>query len=379
MTNTANVKKLFKALAPYSDDVAKGMSKYGDDALRAINTGNVREVAKDLMSVADDVGSVSLYNNPNALNTLAFVENSHADALQNIMRNANDVEAAEDVLLQPFMNSRKKALIANERAGKLAGLGVSPQVSKVGDSIISDGLSNSGLSKAYDDLLETPYATAGGGTVMRYGPNPIDFEYASPLEVIGGDVSGRAYQVENNPKWALRKEGNYEFPVPVVDDSYLQLDPDAYKSGISWEPNFDDTDVRPEMFPGYSSELVDSFIYPDGFYDPDGAAMYYDSLERGYTPDEYDGVDYYTYNSPAYRPVHGQVRKRVTDNVLTPITSLTHSPAKLSMDVDDPKHRDILERYYRFLSNSPRDRTPNGPVFISDYADKYHYPWEYGY
>lgn len=72
-------------------------------------------------------------------------------------------------------------------------------------------------------------------------------------------------------------------------DSLSQLDPDAYKSTMTNAPAFRKT-IAPEEFGGYGgydNRLVGSFQYPDGFINPDSAAMYYDSLERGYVPMEY--------------------------------------------------------------------------------------------
>ena len=69
-------------------------------------------------------------------------------------------------------------------------------------------------------------------------------------------------------------------------DSLSQLDPDAYKSGRTYAPPRNNI-IAPEMFGGYDNRLVGSFNYPDGFIDPESAAMYYDSLERGAIPKEY--------------------------------------------------------------------------------------------
>jgi hypothetical protein len=72
-------------------------------------------------------------------------------------------------------------------------------------------------------------------------------------------------------------------------DSLSQLDPDAYKSTMTNAPAFRNN-IAPEEFGGYGgydNRLVGSFQYPDGFINPDSAAMYYDSLERGYVPMEY--------------------------------------------------------------------------------------------
>lgn len=70
-------------------------------------------------------------------------------------------------------------------------------------------------------------------------------------------------------------------------DSLEQLDPDAYESGMSWAPPRKSRIVAPELFGGYDNRLVGSFSYPDGFINPDSAAMYYDSLERGYILKKY--------------------------------------------------------------------------------------------
>lgn len=159
-------------------------------------------------------------------------------------------------------------------------------------------------------------------------------------------------------------------------DSLSQLDPDAYKSGLDGTPDLDSTVIDPLRFPGHNPQLVGSFTYPDGFYDPDGAAMYYDSLERGYIPEEYAYVDYFSHAEPAYHPVHGQVRKRIDNQVSNRITHNTHAPAKTSMDVNNPVHRGILDDYYEYLSNYSKDITPRDPVFLSKYPYRYHYPWE---
>jgi hypothetical protein len=104
----------------------------------------------------------------------------------------------------------------------VVGLLPSPGNYKTGTDILSNAYGRPLDSDFIENIMETPYALPDGGTVFRYGFDPKDFEYASPANVLAGDVSGRKLDVETRPMWKMLKDGDYEFPVPV-DDSYLQL------------------------------------------------------------------------------------------------------------------------------------------------------------
>lgn len=223
----SKLKPAAKAAANYGDDVASAVANYGDDAAKALTTYG-DDVARAVDN-ADDLVRRGLVP--------ANKQTATGDALEALynyqIANGTPVLAPDDVLDDMYLASSGNSYVANSDPTR-------------GISLYTPGTES-------DDYLR------------KFG----DTDWT-----LSTDYWGRQHPV--------RKDDLAEFA------SLEQLDPDAYKSGLDGTP--EKFVIAPEMFGGgggYDNRLVGSFSYPDGFINPEAAAMYYDSLERGYVPVEY--------------------------------------------------------------------------------------------
>lgn len=336
--NLAALKGLFSKLKP----AAKAVANYGDDAAKALTT------------YGDDVAQMTFAN----ADDLAAAMAQSAESAKYI----SDADIPTDIPNRMWINGASNA--PEQPWYRSPNYDARPTPKQV--------------------LQQADYDSPYGSTKLT--EMYADSEFSDDvLEMMADDHIDLVYNTQTRPVGSFTKPENTDDLISYLNgadselDSFNRLDPNAYKSGLDGTPDLDSTLIDPQRFPGYNSKLEGSFTYPDGFYDPDGAAMYYDSLERGYIPEEYGNVDYFSYREPAYHPVHGQVRKRIDDQVSNRITYDTHAPARTSMDIDNPTHRGILDDYYEYLSSYPKNTTPRDPVFLSKYPYRYHYPWEYNY
>lgn len=187
-------------------------------------------------------------------------------------------------------------------------------------------------------LQQTDYNSPYGATrlVEAYANSEFSDEV---LNMMADDHIDLVYNTQTVPVGTFAKPENTDELISYLNnadaelDSFSQLDPDAYKSGLDGTP--EKFVIAPEMFGGgggYDNRLVGSFSYPDGFINPEAAAMYYDSLERGYVPVEYLDVG----NKIRYNWARDDISRvqnglpRLYEELRTELGSDAFSNAKLS-------------------------------------------------
>lgn len=238
----SKLKPAAKTVANYGDDVAQGIVKYGDDVASSYSP----EMTRLLQTAHNYDSAISHGAIPSKLDK--FLQPSAKSHINPRAAVATDIR---DASLNPLWDASEIDL--------------------------------SKLTHNVDDIVDTPYSYANtqrglvltGDNTGRYGYSP-DWHNASTDDLVR----------KSTHTWKMRKDGDYEFPVPIAEDSYLQLDPDAYKSKMSWEPDVNATVVLPQDF-GQRASLIDSVDFPDGFTNPDDFARYYDALESGVVPKEF--------------------------------------------------------------------------------------------
>ena len=247
--NLAALKGLFgklkpaaNAIANYGDDVANAVVNYGDD------------VAQLAFANADDLAAAT----------------AQSDDIAKLIR---DTDAPTDIPSRMWTNGASNAPEQFPYWSPNYGDRPTPGQVLVGDWHYDTGpWSSPKLAQMYADA-----------------------EFSDDvLKMMADDHIDLVYNTQTRPVGSFNKTGNTDDLISYLNnadaefDSFSQLDPDAYKSGLNGTP--EKLVIAPEMFGGgggYDNRLVGSFSYPDGFINPESAAMYYDSLERGYIPAGY--------------------------------------------------------------------------------------------
>lgn len=272
--NPNTIKALFgklkpaaKAVAPYADDVAKGVANYGDDVLR----------------VAPKTERL-----PFKPSTTQLAERAKSNITKRQM-------------------SRRVPSTKDTKAGDA--------LSELFDTFTS----NASLKGVPEDLLDTPYTDKFGNAVLVDSDFPELWSYRKnpQMQIIEDSVKRRHL---DPPNWAMHldPETGREFPVridhsfdapappsvadvmffekmsaPIPASVYTDADvpstfiTDEYGSRNvrGFEP---DVPLHKEAYQTYDPRFEDSPYFPDGFASPDDFARYYDSLELGYTPIEWN-------------------------------------------------------------------------------------------
>lgn len=271
--NLNALKGLFSKLKP----AAKTVANYGDDAMRFANS-----VDEHLLPYSQYDSIVQHGAIPSKLDNLLGTT-KYSDVL--------DGKASHDGLFS-LTPSNSDYFDGTATATRMPSVAEDLYNASLFPGRAASELDLSKLQHNVDDLVGTPYTYRGGTVVVRgdgtgrYGYDAVpdrsvltrlDSHYVHPDWTVAPGADGKLHTV--------RKDDLAEL------DSLSQLDPDAYTSGLDGTPpSYKDSIIAPEAFGGrevYDNRLVGSFSYPDGFLDPDAAAMYYDSLERGYVPVEY--------------------------------------------------------------------------------------------
>lgn len=245
-----NLKGLFSKLKPaaktvanYGDDAAKALTTYGDDAARMV------------FANADDLAAATAQSD-------------------DIAKLISDADVPTDVPNRMWINGASNAPEQFPYWSPNYSDRPSP-----GQVLVSDWHYDTGPWSS--PKLEQMYA---------------DAEFSDEvLEMMANDHIDLVYNTQTAPVGSFTKPEVTDDLIAALNnadaefDSLSQLDPDAYRSTMTNAPAFRNN-IAPEEFGGYGgydNRLVGSFQYPDGFINPDSAAMYYDSLERGYVPMEY--------------------------------------------------------------------------------------------
>ena len=300
--NPKTIKALFGKLAPMADDVAGAVANYGDDAARLI--GEYGDDAARLVSnygddalraadrISDAIPASQIAGRPYkwSLDTTGKVTQIFDDAPNEVFINDKlfhrpDIgELMDDNRWGDVHNAATKQRLLDKR--------LKPYVASSKETAIGDKLSNlydewySGNNPVKgavpDDIIGTPYSDRFGNSITLLNDEYTDvfgmqnypvFKKQDLETQLIGDYNRRA----NTHSWAMRKDGDYEFPVPVTNEF------DSLTPPTDLEQFFDNfTSIKKHNFSGYSPLLEGTVDYPDGFATPESFARYYDALERGY-------------------------------------------------------------------------------------------------
>lgn len=247
--NPTALKGLFSKLKP----AAKAVANYGDDAAKALTTYG-DDVAKMAFANADDLA----------------VATAQSDDIAKLI---SDADVPTDIPNRMWVNGASNA--PEQFPYWSPNYADKPTPGQV---LVSDWHYDTGPWSS--PKLEQLYADSAFSDEV--------------LDMMADDHIDLVYNTQTVPVGSFTKPENTDELVSYLNnadaefDSLSQLDPDAYKSGLNGAP--EKLVIAPEMFGGgggYDNRLVGSFSYPDGFINPESAAMYYDSLERGYIPAGY--------------------------------------------------------------------------------------------
>lgn len=241
--NLAALKGLFSKLKP----AAKTIANYGDDAAKALTT-----YGDDVIQSARNMPSTELHKH--VLYDRAVAHGAVPDKLDNLLK----TDRFNKTKLPPFANADDLAA-ATAQTDNIA--------KRIRDADAPALTSTYDNPNGFDwDLIETS---------DDYGLSEFDFRLNGARNYNLGPTDDLISYL-NNADSELAEIANLE-----------QFDPDAYKSPLDSAPDYEAFTINPEDF-YQRKDLIDSVDYPDGFTNPDDFARYYDSLELGYVPKEFN-------------------------------------------------------------------------------------------
>ena len=236
-----------KALTNYGDDVAKGVANYGDDALRTVD--KMGDTLPDrTFEFTNRFGqNVSAdYNKPGIWNVGGKTFHDLSEG---------DLRTSQNVLKEELLNKRTDRghpYDFTESRPPLSAYFIPPEYEAVTDYDPDDGFTDY-------DLIEIP------GTARPHKNTALGRWYANKV---------------NMP--ALESP-SFEAPPLQTPPSLTTTDAYGSRSIDGWTPY----DEFPQRL-GQRTDLIDSADFPDGFTNPDDFARYYDSVELGYSPAEFE-------------------------------------------------------------------------------------------